>query len=106
MRPNCGHYDEQAAKLAGFLDHNMDHDAVVAAFVKEYGGEAVLTAPIDRGFNRLAWAVPYIVGVLMLGGIFVTARRWSHRQDPAAPADAPVDAALSDRLDDELRNLD
>ena len=106
MRPNCSHYDEQAAKLTGFLDSGMEHDAVVAALVKEYGGQAVLTAPIDRGFNRLAWAVPYIVGVLMLGGIFITARRWSHRQDAVAPADAPVDKDLSDRLDDELRSLD
>jgi cytochrome c-type biogenesis protein CcmF len=106
MRPNCGHYDEQAAKLAGYLDQGMDHDAVLAAFVKDYGSEAILTAPLDQGFNRLAWAVPYLAGLIMLAGIGFTARRWSRASGSAASTDAPIDQALSDRLDDELRNLD
>jgi cytochrome c-type biogenesis protein CcmF len=106
MRPNCGHYDQQAAKLVTLLDQYKDHDAVVAAFVQEYGSQAILTAPIDRGFNRLAWAVPYVVGLMMLAGIIFTARRWSRNATPATAGDAPIDATLSDRLDDELRNLD
>ena len=107
MRPNCGHYDQQAAKLVTLLDqYKDDRDAVVAAFVQEYGSQAILTAPIDRGFNRLAWAVPYVVGLVMLAGIIFTARRWSRNSTPAVAGDAPIDATLSDRLDDELRNLD
>ncbi len=105
MRPNCGHYDEQAAKLDQWLAEGRGHDAVVASFVREYGGQAVLTAPIDQGFNRLAWALPYALGVVMLGGIFFAARRWSHSPTAAAP-ETSVDPTLDARLDDELRNLD
>ncbi len=36
---------------------------MLLAFVAEYGGQDVLAAPIDRGFNRLAWIVPYAVGL-------------------------------------------
>ncbi len=107
MRPNCGHYDEQSAKLTQYLAEGKDHDAVLAAFVQEYGSQNILGAPIDRGFNRLAWAFPYVVGVLGLGAIAFTARRWVR---PAAPvtaaSDADLDPTLRERLDDELQNLD
>ena len=92
MRPNCGHYDEQAKRLDQLLGEGKDHDAVVASFVREFGGQAVLTAPIDRGFNRLAWAVPYAVGVVMLGAVFFAARRWATHEPP--PAETTIDPAL------------
>jgi cytochrome c-type biogenesis protein CcmF len=106
MRPNCAHYDEQALKLDQLLKEGQDHDAVLAAFVREYGGQNVLTAPLDRGFNRLAWALPYGLGVVMLGVVFFAARRWSRSPSAPRPEDSAVDPALDQRLDDELRNLD
>jgi cytochrome c-type biogenesis protein CcmF len=106
MRPNCGHYDEQAAFLDTLLKQGQEYDVVKASFVQKYG-EAILLEPTDRGFNRLAWAFPMAVGVVMLGGVFLAARRWSrtHAHAPAA-ADTSLDPTLDERLDDELRNLD
>ena len=95
MRPNCGHYDSQAARLNAFLAEGKDYDEVREAFAAEFGSQAILAAPIDRGFNRLAWLVPYL-----------TARRWSNRAVPAVAGDTGLDPALSARLDDELSNLD
>jgi cytochrome c-type biogenesis protein CcmH/NrfF len=106
MRPNCGHYDTQAAALDGYLAEGMDHDAVVAAFVENFGSQAVLAAPVDTGFNRLAWLFPYLAAAAGLIGIVATTRRWSRQAPPAAAGDAHLDPALSARLDDELRNLD
>ncbi len=106
MRPNCGHYDQQAARLEAFLAEGKGYDEVRDAFAAEFGSQAILAAPIDRGFNRLAWIVPYLVALAALAGIFVTARRWSTRAVPAAAGDAGMDATTSARLDDELRNLD
>src|SRR5687768_9975163 len=106
MRPNCGHYDTQAARLNTYLAEGKDYDAVRVAFVQEFGGQAVLAAPIDTGFNRLAWLFPYLVAALALCGIVLTARRWSRPTAPVATGDASLDPALSARLDDELRNLD
>jgi hypothetical protein len=65
----------------------------------------VLAAPLDQGFNRLAWLFPYLAAGAALVGIVVTARRWSRQAAHAAP-DAGLDPELSARLDDELRNLD
>jgi cytochrome c-type biogenesis protein CcmF len=106
MRPNCGHYDTQAARLNAFLAEGKDYDGVREAFAKEFGTQAILAAPIDRGFNRLAWIVPYIVAAFALVGVVITARRWTTRAVPAAAGDAGLDPALSARLDDELNNLD
>jgi cytochrome c-type biogenesis protein CcmF len=104
----CHGHDEQKAKLQAHLASGKDHDEVIAAFVEEFGSQAILAAPIDRGFNRLAWAVPYTVGIVGLIMIGLIMWRWSHIPRPLAAGDASgnLDAELNDRLDDELRNLD
>jgi cytochrome c-type biogenesis protein CcmF len=106
MRPNCGHYETQNTRLTGYIAEGKDYDAIKVSFVKEFGGQAVLGAPLDQGFNRLAWLVPYLVAAAALVGIVVSARRWSRQAAPAPTGDAGVDPALDARLDDELRNLD
>ena len=80
---------------------------MISHFIGFYGGQHFLRVPIDKGFNRLAWFVPYMVGATGLVVVGMTARRWSRKRDGAAsePA-APSDPALEERLDDELRNLD
>jgi cytochrome c-type biogenesis protein CcmF len=109
MRPNCGHYDEQSAKVKTYISEGKGYDEVLNAFVSEYQSQAVLAAPIDRGFNRLAWAVPYAIGVSGLLLAAVVAVRWSRRarQSDALSRESPaVDDPLAARLDDELRDLD
>ena len=106
MRPNCAHYDQQAGRLNAFLAEGKDYDEVRESFAAEFGSQAILAAPIDRGFNRLAWLVPYLAAFLALIGVVVAARRWSTHAVPAAAGDAGMDTTLSARLDDELRNLD
>jgi cytochrome c-type biogenesis protein CcmF len=110
MRPNCGHYDEQAAKIKGHISGGKDYDAVLAAFVEEYESQAILAAPLDKGFNRLAWAVPYAIGAtgLVLAGF--AAVRWSRHRHGDPEADSAADGTATDplnsKLDDELRDLD
>jgi cytochrome c-type biogenesis protein CcmH/NrfF len=103
---NCQGHASQTAKLKQFLAQGKDHDAVIAAFITDFGGEDVLAAPVDRGFNRLAWLFPYLVAVATLAGILMSARRWARPVAAPAGASLDVDPALSARLDDELRDLD
>jgi cytochrome c-type biogenesis protein CcmF len=101
----CQTRQEEKSEIRDLIDQGKTHDEIIQAFVKRYGGQQVLNAPIDRGFNRLAWLVPYVLGV---GGIVIVgfvATRWSRPHDEPPP-DVPADAGLNDRLDDELRNLD
>jgi cytochrome c-type biogenesis protein CcmF len=110
MGPTCHGLQAQKAKLETFLAQGMNRQQVRAAFVADFGSQDVLAAPIDEGFNRLAWLFPYMLGVTgALTAAFV-AFRWSHR-DPLASAHDPSMASTEDRelrarLDDELRDLD
>ena len=104
---NCEGHDSQRAKIVRHIADGKDHDAIIAAFVTEFGSQDVLAAPIDEGFNRLAWLFPYVVGILGLVTIAIVARRWSHTTPAyAGAADGGMDSGLNERLDDELRDLD
>ena len=93
--------------LLAEVNSGKNHDQIVDALIVKYGDERFLAAPRDRGFNRVAWLFPYLLGVTGVVGLGIVAKRWSKRPDDAAPADdSPQDAAMNERLDDELRNLD
>ena len=110
MGPTCHGLQEQNAKLDRFLAQGLNREQVRAAFAAEAGGQHVLMAPIDKGFNRLAWLFPYVLGASGALVIGLVARRWSHRDDRvpqvAGTAAAAQDRNLTARLDDELRDLD
>jgi cytochrome c-type biogenesis protein CcmH/NrfF len=102
---NCGGHATQTKKLQALIAQGKSEKEIIDIFVRDAGSEDVLAAPLDHGFNRLAWLVPYLAAALGLGGILFTARRWT-RPAAAAAGDAGLDPMLDARLDDELRNLD
>jgi cytochrome c-type biogenesis protein CcmH/NrfF len=107
MEPNCHGLDDQRAKLEKFLAEGMDRDAVLAAFVADHGSQEILTRPIDKGFHRMLWMFPYVLGGTAFVGVALLARRWSrHEETTPAVESASEDAALNERLNDELRDLD
>jgi cytochrome c-type biogenesis protein CcmF len=107
---NCGHATNDRIAIRQLLDQGKTRDQVIAYFIQKYGGQVALAAPIDRGFNRLAWLFPYSLGAVAAGGLGYAAWRLSRRTPPATPVaggdPAAADPELSDKLDDELRNLD
>ncbi|MES1256743.1 MAG: cytochrome c-type biogenesis CcmF C-terminal domain-containing protein, partial [Acidobacteriota bacterium] len=102
----CQTSHEMRGELAALIDQGKGHDEIIQAFVKKYGSEEMLGAPLDRGFSRLAWMFPYVIGATGAVAIGVAAMRWTHKPEAERDASAPADAALEERLDDELRNLD
>jgi cytochrome c-type biogenesis protein CcmF len=109
MGPSCHGLKEQREKLEKYLDAGMNREQIRAAFVKDHGGQDVLAAPLNEGFNKLAWVLPYIAGGTGAALVGLVAFRWSRKRDdePAEPAPAvKQEDALSARLDDELRDLD
>ena len=103
---NCSGHAVQTDKLRRLIAEGKTHDEIIAIFVRDAGGQDVLAAPIDEGFNRLAWLFPYLVAGTALVLIVVAARKWSRQPSPALAGEAGLDPALDARLDDELRNLD
>ena len=106
--PNCEGKAGQRAKLKAFIAQGLTKDQILAAFVKDFGSEDILSRPRDHGFNRLAWAFPYATGLLGIGIVAGMAVRWTRRRAEASAALATVGTRpdLEDQLDDELRDLD
>ncbi len=103
----CGPATQMRHELREEIDTGKDHDAIVASLVEKYGGQQFLVAPIDKGFQRLAWLFPYLVGAAGVTGVAFVAIRWSKHAARDTDKDAkPEDATMTARLDDELRNLD
>jgi cytochrome c-type biogenesis protein CcmF len=105
----CGHAVRDRIEIRQLLNQGRTRDQVIQYFIKKYGGQVALAAPIDRGFNRLAWLFPYSIGVVAAAGLGYGAYRLAKRpptRGPAAEDPKISDDELSDKLDDELRNLD
>ena len=92
------------------IELGRDRRQILDYFIATYGSQEPLGAPLDEGFNRLAWLFPYLVGCGCLVGVGFVAVRWSRRSTAKGLAvdgtAVPIDAELDARLDDELRNLD
>jgi len=104
----CATAAQMREEIARVVAQGKTYDEVIEYFVAKYGSQEVLASPIDKGFNRLAWFLPYaagLLGVMIVGGV---AFRWSRRAGDRAASEtpAPVNAELESRLDDELRDLD
>jgi cytochrome c-type biogenesis protein CcmH len=79
---------------------------IKSQLVDEFG-DGILAAPSKKGFNLLAWLLPF-AGLLAAGvAVTVAARRWRSTREPppAGPARngrSPIDPDLERRLDEEL----
>jgi cytochrome c-type biogenesis protein CcmF len=103
----CAKAAEMRGEVARLLDTGKSREEVYQYFIAKYGSQEPLGAPIDKGFNRLAWLFPYVVGASGAVAVVLVARRWSKREEKEEAADVRTeDPALRSRLEDELRDLD
>jgi cytochrome c-type biogenesis protein CcmF len=109
----CGGAPHDLAEIKAMLLAGQSRQDIIAYFVKREGGLHVLGAPPDVGFNRLAWALPYGLGLAGAGALAFAAWKFSHRATPAStPASEAADRTLTndhdleDRLEDELSRVD
>jgi cytochrome c-type biogenesis protein CcmF len=103
----CSTAEAMRVELAGLVAKGMTNDEIINYFVAKYGSQEVLASPIDQGFNRLAWLLPYGIGAAGVVLVGRMAFRWSQRKgEETTVASAPVDPRLESKLDDELRDLD
>ena len=87
---------------------------ILEAYTTEHG-ERILAEPPAKGFNRVLYVLPPILGFAGLGMLVVVVRRFTRRSrgaatEPAASAPSPPASKTAsdedERLDEELRNLD
>jgi cytochrome c-type biogenesis protein CcmH len=106
------HQSEAATRIKreirAALGQGRTRDQILDSYVAQYG-PAILIEPPARGFGASLYVLPVValLGSALLVGAVV--RRFTRRgQAPSANAAQPLEAgdALSERLDEELRDLD
>jgi cytochrome c-type biogenesis protein CcmH/NrfF len=110
----CSMAAEMRQEVARLVAEGRSREQIYEYYIAKYGSQEPLASPIDEGFNRLAWFVPYLAGGTGALAIAFVAFRWSRREsardaERAAAATAQPereDPDLTRRLDDELRDLD
>jgi cytochrome c-type biogenesis protein CcmF len=114
----CGTAHQMRRKIQELLDSGKSAEDVIAYELSAYPGQSALVVPLDRGFNRLAWLLPYALVLGAVGGLVTIGRRWTHRPlrvvaaapSSTGPGPTPTPDAADDayaaKLDDELDELD
>ena len=86
------------ARIAAGDTRSEIKDALVAQF-----GIGVLAAPPRKGFDLLAWWLPFAGLALALVVVSAVAWRWARAREPAGAEPAPgLEPDLERRLDEEL----
>ncbi|MDP6042031.1 MAG: cytochrome c-type biogenesis protein CcmH [Candidatus Latescibacteria bacterium] len=104
----CGHAQQQRDRIKSMLASGQNTQAVIDAYVKEFGLEALSKPPVE-GFSLAAWFMPPLV---LIFGFFIVRsvlRSWSQTQPAAtAPQTAQTESTdpYIDRLENELKERD
>ena len=64
----------------------MTRDQIYGYYIAKYRQRGTLASPIDSGFNRLAWALPYVAGLSGAALVGFVAVRWTRRTTAARAA--------------------
>jgi cytochrome c-type biogenesis protein CcmH/NrfF len=95
----CQFSDKMRNELLAALERGDNDDLILQGFVQNYG-PTVIAAPTAKGFNRVAWIMPFVALALGMAFVVVVVRAWKNKPAPAL-ADG-ITIPQGDELD-ELR---
>jgi cytochrome c-type biogenesis protein CcmH len=101
----CNYSDHMREELIAAINHGDNDDLVLQAFIQKYG-TTVLAAPTSKGFNRVAWTMPYAVLVLGLGVVTMIVRAWGRKAVALREAAGPTDPAMEPFRDQAQRETE
>ena len=99
----CQYSDRMRGELVAAVERGDSDDLTLQAFVQKYG-TTVMAAPTTKGFNSVAWVMPYLALVLGLTTVVLIVRAWKMRP-LAMPAGgvAPVSGTELERFREQAR---
>lgn len=99
--PHCEFAVPVKHQIAKMLAKGMTKDQIIAFFVHKYGLK-ILAEPPARGFDLLAWVMPFVAILLGGGFIFLVLTRW-RRSSPSLPDGPDAAAERVPEIDSKLR---
>ncbi|MEK7354567.1 MAG: cytochrome c-type biogenesis protein [Chloroflexota bacterium] len=106
----CETANQIRAKITELMDQGQDKAQIIDYFVKQYG-EKMLSSPTKKGFNLVAWILPFAAVAVGGTAIFFILRAWVLKgrsgSEQAVTLVQPVSAQESEeyrgRLAEELK---
>lgn len=99
----CAYSTRMRNELTAAVTRGDSDNNVLQWFIQTYG-TTVLTVPSGRGFNRLAWIMPYLALVLGIGLVVFIVAVWKKRPlVPHANTPTAVRGGELDRFRDQAR---
>ena len=100
----CPNRGDEMDRLRSGIASGMSDEAILQGFVQEYGA-VVLSAPPTKGFDLVAWIMPFAVSALALIGTILLVRNWARSQPKlaAGPVTDPVQAKAEDEMRKRIR---
>ena len=95
----CSSREEMTRLIVQKLDEGLSEPQVIQYFVAQYG-EQVLASPTKKGFNLVAWILPFAVIIVGAAIIYLALKRWVWQG-----RSIPADASAADDADDEKYRL-
>jgi cytochrome c-type biogenesis protein CcmH len=95
----CQSSDKMRNELMAALERGDNDDLILQGFVQNYG-PTVIAAPTAKGFNRVAWIMPFVALAFGMVFVVIVVRAWKNKPAPAL-ADG-ITIPTGDELD-ELR---
>lgn len=86
----CPYSSKMRDMLSAGIKRGDNDETVLAAFVQEYGA-TVLAAPTTKGFNLVAWIMPFLALVAGIGLVAVIARKWKFCTAPVGVPDMSIE---------------
>jgi cytochrome c-type biogenesis protein CcmH len=78
----CQSSDKMRNELLASLERGDNDDLILQGFVQNYG-PTVIAAPTAKGFNRVAWIMPFVALALGITFVVVVVRAWKNKPAPA-----------------------
>jgi cytochrome c-type biogenesis protein CcmH len=78
----CQSSDKMRNELLAAIDRGDDDDLILQGFVQNYGS-TVIAAPGAKGFNQVAWIMPFVALAFGVSFVVVVLRRWKNKPAPA-----------------------
>lgn len=99
----CSYSDRMRSELLAAVNNGDSDTNIIQAFMQKYG-TAVIAAPTNSGFNRVAWIMPFLALGLGLILVVVVVRAWrNHPLILPAGTPAPVTGAELDHFRQQAR---
>lgn len=104
----CSVGDQMRAEIADMGARGMTRAQILDYYVSKYG-ETVLAAPTKRGFNLVAWVIPFAALAAGGGAVYLFLQAWSRRRRPVSEEEAvgldPELNRYAEQVDRELEQV-